>query len=238
MLTRIALCLAVAACLWPETTQACVCVSGTGDLHHVLKTARERASAIYRARVVPAPVGPYLGTVSVEVLDVIKGPVVAGEKFILSQGGGGDCRVRFREEAVYLIYAEPQKPKLIWSCSRTRPLPSLEDAEWRWLTSGKLPAIPVAVQRESVSCQPCEGAAPACDKNKQCTSKWEPPEALAADQCQWKTADQARCTFTSPRVPLPRDAPTSPVLVCRPEAGSKHRHTCSVQKDPHPSQAE
>lgn len=222
---------AIALGLWPTTAQACVCVAGGGNLHHDLKVARERASAIYRARVVPAPVGPYLGTVNVEVLEVIKGPVVTGEKFILPQGGGGDCRVRYQGDAVYLIYAEPKNPKLIWHCSRTRPMPSLDDAEWVWLTTGKLPFIPTVVQRESVSTEPCE-------ENKKCTAKWEPPEALSADQCHWRTPNQARCTFTGPRVPLPENAPTSPLLVCRHEAGHASRYTCTVQKAANPTQAE
>ncbi|NVI98828.1 hypothetical protein HV824_11940 [Myxococcus sp. AM009] len=222
---------AIAICLWPAVAQACVCVAGGGNLHHDLKVARERASAIYRARVIPAPVGPYLGTVDVEVLEVIKGPVVTGEKFILPQGGGGDCRVRFRGDAVYLIYAEPKDARLIWHCSRTRPMPSLDDAEWGWLTTGKLPSIPAAVQRETVSSEPCA-------ENKKCTSKWEPPEALAADQCHWRAPDQARCTFTRPRVALSENTPTSPLLVCRLEAGRGDRYTCTVQKAPNPTQAE
>lgn len=221
---------AIALCLWPTTAQACVCVAGGGNLHHDLKVARERASAIYRARVVPAPVGPYLGTVDVEVLEVIKGPVVTGEKFILPQGGGGDCRVRFRGEAEYLIYAEPKDARLIWHCSRTRPMTSLDDAEWVWLITGKLPVIPTVVQRESVSNEPC-------DASTTCTSKWEPPEALSADQCHWRTPDQARCTFTGPRVPLPANAPTSPLLVCRLEAGHASRYACTVQQAPNPTQA-
>ncbi|WP_163782505.1 hypothetical protein [Myxococcus vastator] len=193
--------------------------------------ARERASAIYRARVIPVPRGPYLGTVDVEVLEVIKGPVVTGEKFKLPQGGGGDCRVRYQGDAVYLIYAEPKDARLIWRCSRTRPMPSLDDAEWVWLTTGKLPFIPAVVQRESVSSEPCA-------ENKKCVSKWEPPEALSADQCHWRTPDQARCTFTGTRRPLPENAPTSPLLVCQPEAGHASRYACTVQKAPNPTQAE
>lgn len=332
---------AIAVCLWPTPAQACVCIAGGGNLHNDLKVARERASAIYRARVIPVPSGPYLGTVDVEVLEVIKGPVVTGEKFNLPQGGGGDCRIRFRDEAVYLIYAEPEYPRLIWHCSRSRPMASLDDAEWVWLTTGKLPSIPAVVQRESVSCDPCDverigsslisppGKAPiiphearkalalmkarrpflthsnaasngqrlvmvgrswagkpfeliqtpaysvdarckqqvqlhwckrlevsrpypddgprfrcveperaevACDENKSRTSKWEPPEALSADQCHWRTHSSASCTFSSPPAPLDEGAPTSPLLVCQPKAGLQPRYSCSVQAAPAPFQ--
>ncbi|ABF90034.1 putative lipoprotein [Myxococcus xanthus DK 1622] len=334
---------AITLCLWPTTAQACVCVAGGGNLHTDLKVARERASAIYRARVVPAPRGPYLGTVDVEVLEVIKGPVVTGEKFNLPQGGGGDCRVRFRGEAEYLIYAEPKDARLIWHCSRSRPMTSLDDAEWVWLTTGKLPSLPAVVQRESVSCEPCdmeriggslitppgkalippheerkalalmkarrpflthssaastgqrlvmvgrswegksfeliqtpahaaearctqqvhlrwckqltvskpypdesprfqcvEPETPelACDEAQSRQSKWEPLETLAADQCHWRTSSYARCTFNGPPVPHPEGVPTSPLLVCRPEAGRHPRYACSVQAASPPSQPE
>ncbi|MFP2959664.1 hypothetical protein ACLEPN_17940 [Myxococcus sp. 1LA] len=92
----------------------------------------------------------------VEVREVFKGPVAVGEKFTVPMSGGGDCLVRFQSDTEYLMYAEPEKPRFVWGCSRTRPLSSRDDAEVAWLRTGTLPPIPAALQRETVSCEPCD----------------------------------------------------------------------------------
>lgn len=79
-----------------------------------------------------------------------------GEQFELPSGGGGNCTFGFQAESENLIYAYAEGPRSVGFCSRTRPITSEEDSELRWLRTGKPPPIPVAMQRETVSCVPCD----------------------------------------------------------------------------------
>lgn len=153
---RLALLLAVASVwLWPTEAHACSCSRSSGDTVRDLREALEYSSAIYRARTLSVTPDPFRGIAVIEVLEVFKGKVIMGEQFELPSGGGGNCTFGFQVESEYLIYAHPDGPRSVWFCSRTRQITSQEDSELRWLRTGKLPPVPVAMQRASVSCVPC-----------------------------------------------------------------------------------
>ncbi|OJT19001.1 hypothetical protein BO221_36385 [Archangium sp. Cb G35] len=111
--------------------------------------------AIYRARLLSVDPAAFGGKASVEVLEVFKGKVKPGDRLELPSGGGGDCSIAFKAGMEYLMYAQGESPDSVWHCSRTRPV-SEGDAELSWLRTGRLPPVPVALQRESVSCEPCD----------------------------------------------------------------------------------
>ena len=148
----------LAVCAGPATAQACSCWDGPADLPTNLREAKAGAIAIYRARVVSIDSGflrLFRHPASVEVLEVFKGQVKRGERLQLPYGGGGDCTIRFEEGIEYLMYAHGSEPEDVHHCSRTRPVRA-GDSELDWLRTGRLPPVPVAIQRESVSCEPCD----------------------------------------------------------------------------------
>ncbi|WP_224249058.1 hypothetical protein [Hyalangium gracile] len=138
---------------WPASSEACSCEGGSPELATNLREARQGSAAIYYGRVLSVEERPFGGKASVEVLEVFKGKLEVGTKLQLPTGGGGDCSIPFEAGQHYLMYAN-DTPESVWLCSRTRPA-SRDDAELEWLRTGKLPVIPVAVQREAVTCQPC-----------------------------------------------------------------------------------
>ncbi|NMO16575.1 hypothetical protein HPC49_28960 [Pyxidicoccus fallax] len=144
------------ACAWPSAAQACSCKQTPGDLATQLRTAQGSAVAIYRARVTDVDWGIPTGEATVEVLEVFKGPVKPGEELDLPAGGGGDCTVAFKEGTEYLIYAHGKDATSVGMCSRTRSVDTGTDSELVWLRTGKLPPLPVALQREAISCESCD----------------------------------------------------------------------------------
>ncbi len=156
-MTRLAILLTVAS-VWmsPTEAHACSCAQGSGDIARDLREARQYSNAIYRARILSVTPVHFGGTAVIEVLEAFKGKVIVGEQFELPSGGGGDCTVGFQAESEYLMYAGSDGPTSVGLCSRTRRITSKEDSELRWLRTRKLPPIPVAMQRESVSCEPCD----------------------------------------------------------------------------------
>lgn len=95
---------------------------------------------------------------TVKVLEEFKGSVKAGDVFDVPSGGCGDCTIPFEPEQEYLMYAGKKRSD-VYYCSRTRELEKgadTDDAEILWLRTGKLPPMPLALQRESVTCVPCD----------------------------------------------------------------------------------
>ncbi|NMO16574.1 hypothetical protein HPC49_28955 [Pyxidicoccus fallax] len=157
MLTRWRWFIAVAAaCALPSAAQACSCERPSGDLHTQLRTARENAVAIYRARVTAVDPAAFDGKAAVEVLEVFKGPVKPGERLDLPSGGRGACTIAFKAGKEYLMYAQGKDATSVSLCSRTHSVTPGTESELAWLRTGKLPPLPVALQREAVSCEPCD----------------------------------------------------------------------------------
>ncbi|ATB32042.1 lipoprotein [Melittangium boletus DSM 14713] len=155
MTRRIWLVVIAALFAWPTAAHACSCAKESTNLPTALRTARSGATAIYRARLISVDSRAFGGLASAEVLEVFKGQLKPGDRLELPSGGGGDCTIAFEAGREYLMYAHRENPAEVYFCSRTR-LVTEGDSELVWLRTGKLPPVPVALQRESVSCEPCD----------------------------------------------------------------------------------
>ncbi|WP_257461681.1 hypothetical protein [Archangium lipolyticum] len=142
--------------LWPPLAQACRCVTEPDNtsLAQALRTARDKASHIYLARVQASDGLRNRGIATVQVLEVLKGELAAGTQLELPSGGGGDCSFPFKRGNDYLVYAHGQ-PTSVRLCTRTRQVQA-DDVEVQWLRTGKPPPTPVALRREVVSCKRCD----------------------------------------------------------------------------------
>jgi hypothetical protein len=148
---------------WPAVAEACSCGSGDPDLSKELRDARATAHTIFHGRVVAVTrSGGLLGWLGLgskearfEVLESFKGSV--GPELVLPSGSAdGPCTTPFAPEREYLVYASLYDGKLESSlCSRTRQV-DRNDIELDWLRTGTLPPVPVALQRETVRCTPCD----------------------------------------------------------------------------------
>ena len=145
----------VALGLGAQTARACSCDPGPSDLSLQLRTARDEAVAIYRARVLFASRSAFGGEASVKVLEVFKGALKAGDMLSLPSGGGGDCSIAFSKGEEYLLYSNGPKASNVHLCTRTQPT-AFASTELAWLRTGVLPPLPVAIQRERVSCTRCD----------------------------------------------------------------------------------
>lgn len=155
---------ALASLCWAGDATACSCTDeGPRELATRLRSAQKSAAYIFVARamsVVP-PSGaeegrPYSWAVAtLEVKEALKGKL--GKTVRMRSGSGGDCVSTFEPGADYLVYANGAGPFLeSSSCSRTRRLQRSDDSERVFLRTGKLPPAPVALQRMSVRCEPCD----------------------------------------------------------------------------------
>lgn len=140
--------LLVWAWAWPTSSEACSCDPGSPDLLTNLREARKEASTIYYGRVVSIDEAL---VASVEVLEVFKGNLAVGTK--LSVSYEHPCAYPFDSGETALIYAD-EDPSQVFLCTRTRRA-SKDDVELEWLRTGKPPAVPIALQRETVTCQSC-----------------------------------------------------------------------------------
>ncbi|OJT23731.1 hypothetical protein BO221_17270 [Archangium sp. Cb G35] len=148
---------------WPVPADACSCSFGTGDLVTDLREARDGSDAVFLGRVVSVarsggPLGIFgrgFGEAAFDVIERFKGPV--GSKLMLPSGtGAGPCEFPFVPGEEYLVYASEDEGRLVAIlCSRTRPI-SRGDIELDWLRTGRLPPVPVALQRETVQCPTCD----------------------------------------------------------------------------------
>ncbi|QRN97695.1 hypothetical protein JRI60_00985 [Archangium violaceum] len=146
--------------LWPQVSHACRCVSESPHAPpaQAFRTARDKASHVYLARVHAADGLRSGGTATVEVLEVFKGEgeLAVGTRLQLPSGGGGDCTFPFKKGNDYLVYAHGQ-PTSVRLCTRTRQVQArADDMELTWLRTGKAPVTPVALRREVVTCKPCD----------------------------------------------------------------------------------
>ncbi|NOJ91810.1 hypothetical protein HMI51_02465 [Corallococcus coralloides] len=143
-------CLAVPTAGW-----ACSCIRRTQGLPGALKEARDEAGFIYLGRVRNSEDSSERFA-TVDVLETFKGSVKAGEVLQLPYGRGGDCVLNLPRGETWLIYADDTSPEDAWSCMRSRRVLSSDDSELTWLRTGVLPPVPVALQREIVSCEVCD----------------------------------------------------------------------------------
>jgi hypothetical protein len=146
--------------LVPSVSQACSCMVTNKGLVGELKGARESAPHIYLARAGgPSKVLSSLAS-SLEVVEVFKGKARVGEVVPLEVPMSGSCDIVVAPGELWLIYADGPATKDIVRCSRSRRI-APDDSELKWLRTGKLPPVPVAMHRESVSCVACDVAAEA-----------------------------------------------------------------------------
>ncbi|WP_375746403.1 hypothetical protein NR800_17855 [Corallococcus interemptor] len=138
----------------PVTGWACSCSFASQGLASTLEGARDSAGFIYLGRVRDSE-DPSERFATVDVLEAFKGSVKAGAVLRLPYGGGGDCVLNVTPGRTWLIYAGKTGPEEVWMCSRSRRV-LLDDSELTWLRTGVLPPVPVALHRETVSCEGCE----------------------------------------------------------------------------------
>ncbi|RKG70949.1 hypothetical protein D7V80_03210 [Corallococcus sp. CA054B] len=139
----------------PASAWACSCISRTQGLPGALKEAREQAGFIYLGRVRDSE-DPSARFATVDVLEAFKGHVKACAVLQLPYGRGGDCVLNLPRGETWLIYADDTSPEDAWRCMRSRRVLSPDDSELTWLRTGILPPVPVALQREAVSCEVCD----------------------------------------------------------------------------------
>ena len=154
----------------PRVAHACVCAGEVNDMHAALANAKKMAVAIYRARA-EALSEPW--DADLEVLEVFKGEMKIGQH--LKIVARSDCSFPFRAGEEYLVYAHCRPVTqsatpgsrssarrcsydAVSKCSRTKAI-APGDAELDWLRTGRWPPMPVALQRESVSCKECDALA-------------------------------------------------------------------------------
>jgi hypothetical protein len=134
---------------------ACSCARDeSDDLWTELTRSRTGANAIYLARVSKPQLGARPGRALLSVVESFKGEVSPGELITVRAGGFGDCSIEFAAGALYLVYGR-ESPTDVWMCSRTRRVDD-RDPEVEWLKTGRLPPAPKVLQREMVTCQPCD----------------------------------------------------------------------------------
>ncbi|NMO16404.1 hypothetical protein HPC49_09595 [Pyxidicoccus fallax] len=155
--------LACAVLTLPTPADACSCVRGSPDLHEALRDALSDSDMVFHGRV--KSVGPrlkllsYLGVKTdwearLEVLEVFKGK--PGGSLVLPSGPTASCEYPFTEGDEFLVYVNDYDGQPVSTiCSRTRPA-FKSDVELDWLRTGVLPSVPVALQRQSVRCEPCD----------------------------------------------------------------------------------
>lgn len=150
------------ALLVPGSARACSCIAPTGDLLPILEEARSSADAVFFGRVASITPGIRVGGLHLRyaranfyVLQAFKG-VSGNDGVVLLDEDGSDCARRFEVGAKYLVYATRRASALeARICSRTREIGE-EDPEIVWLSAGKIPPVPVALEREDVECRRCD----------------------------------------------------------------------------------
>lgn len=228
-----------AAWLGAPDARACSCAPPPpGDLPTTLREAHDRARFIYRARLLSGGGRDARGKTVVEVLESFKGPLQPGARLELPTTPMSPCGLSLESGPgrEYLVYTSAQLPTEIHLCSRTREMNG-DDAEMTWLRTGRPPAMPVALQREVMTCAPDpSGKAPdPCEDPKRRTYSWTAPEVLPEKVCSWASPDAPVCELGSTTRPLAADAPRAPVLIC-PSAAQPGvtQYTCRVEAAPRP----
>jgi hypothetical protein len=144
------------------TAYACKCGRDPSDVMTQLRSALERADAVFLGRVVAQrdreATGEYgnVYATTLEVLEQYKGTVQ--EQLEMPSGtNGGGCTFRFEEGKTYLVYAYGNGETLITGhCTRTREVDRPDDLELGWLRTRVPLPVPVALQRKVVTCKRCD----------------------------------------------------------------------------------
>jgi hypothetical protein len=140
---------------WAIDALACSCARrGSPDLHEDLQGSKAAAVAIYVAEVVQIDDAALPGRTVLMPREVFKGNIERGKEHTLPIAGLGDCSFPFVRGEAYLIYEDAEQP-YVWGCSRTKRARE-GDPEIEWLRTGLLPRKPVALQRGTVNCEPCD----------------------------------------------------------------------------------
>lgn len=227
----------LAACFsWAPVARACSCKPPpVEDLPTTLRTARDKARFIYRARVLTGSARDVRVRTSVEVLEVFKGPLKPGARLEGSHDPG-PCTMSLPPGKEYLVYVNAETPSRFESCTRTRAL-SGEDRELTWLRTGRPPAMPVALQREAWTCGPItpdKGPTP-CGATERGENGVTAPEVLPAGTCSWDEPDKPTCELRTRPSPLAKDATRGPVVICpAPTASGVGYVSCRVAAVPLP----
>jgi hypothetical protein len=185
-----ALLTAMGALTFAPAAAACSCewTGRSTDLAKELRNARESGDAIYLARAISIHYEMPDPQASLLVEEAFAGQVKAAQVIRLQAGGFGDCTPTYDVGPLYLIYAADTAGSTVLLCSRTRKVEA-DDPELRWLRTGQLPPIPVAVQREVISCERCDaltqgnllvGRPAQCCKTDQSFGGGIPPTFLAS----------------------------------------------------------
>ncbi len=193
MLLRAAVLLVMSVLVWPASVLACSCGRQANDLHEALKSAREKAHAIFRGRVIG--IEPVYSTtdskyllrhrVTFEVSETFKGKVAPRQIVTTYRPDGLACGYLFHEGVEYLVYAGAYEQAGLETsmCSRTQPAKEAR-VELDSLRSGRLPQRPVALRREVVKCTGCDvhTVAPVlvCGGAESCGAPVSPKVAAAA----------------------------------------------------------
>ncbi|WP_143177557.1 hypothetical protein [Cystobacter ferrugineus] len=180
---RIAALLVVGFLAWPSGALACSCEQQPNELHEALRSAREKAAAIFVGRV--AAIEPVyqspdskrlrLHRVTFEDIEVLKGKVAPRQVVTTYRPDGIACGYLFEVGVEYLVYARADEPSGLETsmCSRTQPA-RRASVEIDSLRIGAPPLRPVALRRKRVSCTECDvfSVAPAlvCGGAERCDS--------------------------------------------------------------------
>jgi hypothetical protein len=122
-------------------------------LAEVLHYAHDSTPFIYLARISSVD-GDYSHRIAhAEVLEDLRRTLGGRRQIELRFDAGDTCDLRFEAGRTYLVYSNGASGP-VGTRSRTREASS-DDPEVQWLRTGKLPPVPVAVQREVVTCEPC-----------------------------------------------------------------------------------
>lgn len=165
MCLRVAVLLVISILAWPTGALACSCELQPKDMHEALKSAREKADAIFHGRVAgiePVYAAPgskrlRLHRVTFKVTETFKGTVAPQQVVTTYRPDGIGCGYLFEEGAEYLVYARADAPAGLETsmCSRTQPADKAR-LEFNSLRSGVLPSRPVALRRKLVRCTECD----------------------------------------------------------------------------------
>lgn len=190
---RVTVLLVIGLLAWPMGALACSCELQPKDLHEALKSARDKADAIFRGRVAriepvyaaPGSNRPRLHQVTFAATETFKGKVAPQQVVTTYRPDGIGCGYLFEEGVEYLVYAHADTPAGLATsmCSRTQPA-GTAPLELHSLRSGVLPSRPVALRRKRVSCTGCDvetvARALVCGGAKSCESSASPKEAAVA----------------------------------------------------------
>lgn len=160
MFSRVAAVVGLVVVFAAQRAEACTCAGGpAGDVMEQLQRAKDGADAVFYARVVknePTGLdGHYVTTL--DVLESFKG-TAQGQLKMRSGDSQGDCSFKFEDDGRYLIYAGlTTAPSFATShCSRSRRVETPDDSELEWLRKGTPLRLALTVQREEVTCAPCD----------------------------------------------------------------------------------